>query len=139
MVNRQKKILIVDDVDFVLSKIKKAFDNTPYEVSTVNDAEKAYEMIENDFYQIVITDILMPDLAGLTLLKKIKQYNGMIQVIILMQEISINNTIDAFRYGAVDIFFKSTMSIDEIVKSVDFAAGRLDRVHAILGQISNKK
>ena len=77
----------------------------------------------------------MPEMDGLTLLEKIKEYNGMIQVIMLTSEITVNNTIRAFRKGAIDIYFKPLETIDEIVTAVDDSARKLDRVNAILRRL----
>ena len=136
MTEKQYRLLIIDDDDFILSTLELAFENTPYLVTTVNNPFKAYSMIEESHFDIVISDIVMPGMDGLTLLEKIKDYNGMIQVIMLTGEITVNNTIKAFRKGAVDIFFKPLETMGQIVTAVDEAAKKLDRVNAILSKAS---
>ncbi|MDH5298280.1 MAG: response regulator [Desulfobulbaceae bacterium] len=130
------KILIVDDSKSVLYKLQQAFASTAYEVTTVDDPLKAYQMIENEQFHIVISDIVMPKLDGLTLLRKIKNYNGMIQVLMITGDITINNTLNAFRYGAVDIFFKPIEDMAELIKAVDATADKLDRINAILHKLT---
>ena len=136
MTEKQYRLLIVDDDDFMLTNLELAFEGTPYLVTTVNNPFKAYSMIEDSRFDIVISDIVMPGMDGLTLLEKIKDYNGMIQVIMLTGEITVNNTIKAFRKGAVDIFFKPLETMGQIVTAVDEAAKKLDRVNAILSKAS---
>ncbi len=136
MPKRKYRILIVDDDDFILTTLKLGFEETPYEVITVNNPITAYELIENEPFSIVICDIVMPEMDGITLLGKIKKFNGMIQVIMLTQEITVNNTIKAFRKGAIDIFFKPLEDMDGIMKAVDDAVEKLIRVDSILKRAS---
>ena len=126
------KVLIVDDDEVMLSTLELAFLEGPYTVTTVNNPFKAYQMVENMHFDVVVCDIVMPGMDGLTLLEKIKNYNGMIQVIMITAEITVNNAIKAFRKGAVDIFFKPFKQIDEVVVAVDEAAKKLARVNAVL-------
>jgi len=134
--SRRYKILIVDDDNDILSLLELAFLDTPYETKTVDHPLKAYEMIENEHFDMVISDIQMPQMNGLTLLRKIKNFNGMIQVVMMTAHITINNTLDAFRYGAVDIFFKPFDDISEIVRAADAIAAKLDRVNNILRKLA---
>ncbi|MFZ5776083.1 MAG: response regulator [Thermodesulfobacteriota bacterium] len=133
------KLLIVDDSTSVLLALADAFASTPYVVTTCNNPLKAYETIENEHIDIVISDIMMPEMDGLTLLRKIKNFNGLTQVIMITGYININNTLNAFRYGANDIFFKPIQDTGELIRAVDAAAAKLDRINTILIQLSKKK
>lgn len=133
---KQYKILIVDDDKDILSMLELAFLSTPYEVSIIDHPLEAYKMIENKHFDMVISDIQMPQMDGLTLLRKIKNFNGMIQVIMMTAHITINNTLDAFRYGAVDIFFKPFEDVNEIIRATDNVALKLDRVNSILRKLA---
>lgn len=62
---RKYKVLIVDDSTSVLKALARAFADTPYEIITCNDPVKSYEMIEDEHFDIVISDIMMPELDGL--------------------------------------------------------------------------
>ena len=136
--SRTYKILIVDDDRDILSLLELAFLNSPYIVTTIDHPLQAYKMIENEHFDMVISDIQMPQMDGLTLLRKIKSFNGMIQVIMMTAHITISNTLDAFRYGAVDIFFKPFEDINEIIIAADGVAAKLDRVNNILRQLATE-
>ena len=136
MVKSGYKILIVDDSKSVLYKLAEAFAKTDYQVTTVDDPHEAYQLIENEQFHIVISDIVMPGMDGLTLLRKIKNFNGMIQVLMITADITISNTLNAFRYGAVDIFFKPIEDMDELLRAVDAIAMKLDRINTILHKLA---
>ena len=139
MPNRNYKLLIVDDSKSILHALDRVFADTPYDVTTINNPVKAYEKIENEHFDIVISDIMMPELDGLSLLRKIKDFNGTIQVIMITGYLTINNTINAFRYGANDIYFKPFDDMGELVEAVDAAAKKLDRISEILTMLANEK
>jgi DNA-binding NtrC family response regulator len=82
---------------------------------------------------------MMPEMDGLTLLRKIKNFNGTIQVIMITGYLTINNTLNAFRYGANDIFFKPFKEIREIIDAIEEAAKKLDRINEILRMLSEEK
>lgn len=137
--SKSYKVLIVDDSKSVLQSLKRTFAKTPYEVTTIDNPVLAYQMIEDVHYDIVISDIMMPEMDGLTLLKKIKNFNGMIQVLIITGFTTINNTLNAFRYGAADIFFKPFENPKEIVAAVDTLAAKLDRINSILRKLTKEQ
>ena len=133
------RLLIVDDSRSVLKVLEHAFADTPFQVTTSTAPLAAYEMIENEHFDIVISDIMMPEMDGLTLLRKIKNFNGMIHVIMITGQITINNTLNAFRYGANDIFFKPFEDVGDIVRAAEAAAAKLDRINAILKRLTREK
>ena len=139
MTARDYKLLIVDDSISILKTLEKVFSKTPYEVTTCSNPVKAYEMIENEHFDIVISDIMMPELDGLSLLKKIKDFNGTIQVIMITGYITINNTINAFRYGANDIYFKPFEDFQPLIGAVDEAAQKLSRINEVLRKLASSK
>ncbi|MFA6498748.1 MAG: response regulator [Desulfurivibrionaceae bacterium] len=132
MPGKQYKLLIVDDDQVILKLLERVLATTPHQVETCNDPIKAYEMIEDKHFDIVLSDISMPGMDGVSLLRKIKNFNGTIQVIMITGYTTINNTINTFRYGAVDIIFKPIKDKEELLNAVTEAARRLDRINTIL-------
>ncbi|MCB2183239.1 MAG: response regulator [Desulfobulbaceae bacterium] len=138
MGGKSYRVLIVDDSKSVLSVLSEAFKESPFQVITTDSPLRAYEIIEKEPVDIVISDIEMPDMNGLDLLKKIKAHNGMIKVIIITGYITVNNTLNAFRYGAEDLFFKP-VNPEMIVSAAAVAAERLERVRSLLTQAAMHK
>ena len=73
---RKYRVLVVDDSKSILDALAKAFAGSPYEVVVCDDPVGAYERIEDENFDIVISDIMIPRLDGLSLLRKIKNFNG---------------------------------------------------------------
>ena len=138
MPEKPYKVLIFDDSKAVLTALEAAFAKSSFDTQTINNPVAAYEKIEKEHIDIVISDIEMPDMNGLDLLRKIKSHNGMIQVIIITGYITINNTLNAFRYGAENLFFKP-VNPDEIVSAANAAAEKLSRVRSLLAEAAAYK
>ncbi|MCK5229070.1 MAG: response regulator [Desulfobulbaceae bacterium] len=138
MKEKNYRILVVDDQIVILKTIAAAFKDTSYKITTVRNPVEAYQMIEDEQFDIVISDIRMPKMNGLDLLRKIKNHNGMIPVIMITGYTTINNILNAFRYGAFDFFFKPVAQ-DEIVSAVDRAAAKIERVNSLLAQAAEMK
>ena len=136
---KKYRVLIIDDSKSVLKALEDAFSTSDFQINSTSNPLTAYEMIENEHFDIVVSDIMMPEMDGLTLLRKIKSFNGMIQVIMITGYITINNTLNAFRYGANDIFFKPFDDVADIVRAAEAAAAKLDRINAILKRLTREK
>ena len=132
------KVLVVDDSRSIQSALLQAFAGTSYEVKSVSNPLEAYQMVEDEHFQIVVSDIEMPEMNGLDLLRKIKNHNGMTAVIIMTSYTTVNNIINAFRYGAADLIFKP-FDPQEVVAAADAAAVKLDRVHELIAEAMEKK
>ena len=104
--DKTHKILVVDDEENILWVFSKAFENSPYSIFTAPSAEEALEQINNEDFFLVFTDIFMPGINGLELLKKIKEHPSHPNVIIMTAQDTMNNTIEAMRHGAYDYISK---------------------------------
>jgi DNA-binding NtrC family response regulator len=131
MGKRTYRVLLVDDSRVMLAKLEEAFAATAYQIRAVTNPLEAYRLVEDDHFDIVVTDIEMPEMSGLDLLRKIKNHNGMIQVIVVTGAISVNNVLNAFRYGASDLVFKP-FEKGRILDAVDAAAMRFDHVGELI-------
>jgi two-component system response regulator PilR (NtrC family) len=109
------KLLIVDDeVDILFSLREYLSDYPDLEIDTCNNALEALEKIQEINFDIVITDLKMPELDGISLLKQIKKYSPLTQVIILTAYASLDSAIQALREGAFDYLTKPLHNLDEV-------------------------
>lgn len=121
------KILIIDDEDEILLSLKKNLILEGYNVETCNDSEEALEMIKNNKFHIVITDIVMPNMNGIDLLKAAKAYDALTQVIMMTGYSTMEITIQSLEFGANDYILKPFKSIEYIIEIIDYSIQKLER------------
>jgi len=106
--NRPKKVLIVDDDELVLESFEKVFkeNSSALNVEKTTDGKEALKMIADREYDIIITDLVMPGIDGIQLLKKAKQLQPEAEVILITAYSSYNSAVDAMYFGATDYISK---------------------------------
>ena len=115
------KILVVDDEKNLRWAAQKALESKKYNVLTAENGEKALEIFkENSDIRIVILDIKMPGISGLEVLKKIKEKNQNIFVIMISAFGDMDTTIEAMKNGAYDFLLKP-FDIDKMISVVEKA------------------
>ncbi|MBP7088267.1 MAG: sigma-54-dependent Fis family transcriptional regulator [Candidatus Omnitrophica bacterium] len=109
-------ILIVDDEPLTRKSLFEILKFQGYKVSTSADGEEAYGIIEQECPDILITDLKMPKVDGLALLKKTKEISPDTTVILITAYGSIENAVSAMREGAFDYITKPI--IDSEIKII---------------------
>ncbi|MBI9107450.1 MAG: sigma-54-dependent Fis family transcriptional regulator [Spirochaetales bacterium] len=110
-------VLIVDDEIKLcesLSKILTAH-NLPSEYT--DDPEKAVSMIQKNDYQLVISDIKMPGMSGISLLQQISSFNKNLQVLMISGYASVDNVVEAMKLGAVN-FYEKPLDLPRLIEEV---------------------
>ena len=100
------KILIVDDDESTRESLSTYLSELGYEVQTASDGESGLSLLKKINPDLLISDIKMPGMSGLDLLKDVKEYDNMIQVIIITAFDDMNSTITAMQLGAYDYIEK---------------------------------
>lgn len=120
------KILVVDDEEIIRELIKDYLENE-YIVEVVGTGEKALEILSKDNnFHVIITDIKLPGISGIELLKKIKEKKSFIQVIIITGYPSLESTIKCVESGA-NYYILKPFRMDEIKTTVKNSIDRLKR------------
>jgi PAS domain S-box-containing protein len=101
-----EKILIVDDEKIIVRLLSMSLQSDGYETITAGNGQEALEVFKAESPDIVITDIKMPVMDGLELLRKIKEIDADNEVIIVTGHGDIDSTITALQYGASDFINK---------------------------------
>lgn len=108
------KILIVDDDPVTRSLLSKRLTKDEYEVETAEDGVEAVRMISRNFYDVVLTDLMMPGgVDGIGVLETAKENNLKTEVILITAHGSIDNAIVAMKKGAVD-YLQKPINFDEL-------------------------
>lgn len=100
------KILIVDDEEIIVRLLSMSLRSDGYETVTASNGEHGLEVFQAESPDIVVTDIKMPVMDGLEMLKKIKEIDSDKEVIIVTGHGDIDSTIKALQYGASDFINK---------------------------------
>ena len=102
---KKHKILVVDDEAALVQQLKIMLEEQGYEVITAFDGKNASEKLTGE-ESVVITDVIMPRLDGIGLLKEIKQRYPWIPVIMITGKGKIRDAVDAIQKGAKDYIEK---------------------------------
>ncbi|MFQ5799239.1 MAG: sigma-54-dependent transcriptional regulator, partial [Bacteroidota bacterium] len=123
MMSRTANILVVEDDTAMRQSCAKLFRLEGYGVVEASSGADALDHIkEQGDIDIVLTDIKMPEMDGMTLLKEIKSLDSGIVVVLMTGYGSIKNAIEAMKYGAADYITKPfdtnelLMTISKIVR-----------------------
>jgi DNA-binding NtrC family response regulator len=100
------KILIVDDNPEVLKLIANILETNEYEVETVSRGESAIKKLESNDYDMVLTDLMMPDVDGMQVLEHVKSRASKTMCIILTGHGTIKSSVKAIKKGAFDYITK---------------------------------
>jgi signal transduction histidine kinase/DNA-binding response OmpR family regulator len=100
------RILVVDDEEIIRELLVRSFGENDYHVETVEDAGVALKRIKEDSFNLLITDLKMPKVGGMDVLKEIKNVNPYIEVIIITGYPTIELAVDAVKIGAFDFICK---------------------------------
>jgi DNA-binding response OmpR family regulator len=102
----KKKILIVDDELLILRIISDILGKEGYEVKTAINYFNASQLLEDEKFDVVITDIRMPEKSGIDLLTHVREINSDIPVILMTGFASLETAVEAVKQGAFDYLTK---------------------------------
>ncbi|KPL26776.1 MAG: transcriptional regulator [Bacteroides sp. SM1_62] len=106
-------ILIIDDEEAQLQSLKGFLVRRGFEVFTALSGPKGYEIVVNNTIDLVLSDYRMPEWNGLFVLKKIKELNPEIDVVIMTAYGSIEDAVEIMKAGAYDYLTKP-VDLDEL-------------------------
>ena len=121
------RILIIEDEDAFRESLKRVLLKEGYDVQAVDSAEEALPLIAEKWCDLIITDIILPGQSGLECLKKCRQKNPDLIVIIMTAYATIESAVEAIRAGAYEYIVKPVVH-DELKALIKRAlAGKSDR------------
>lgn len=102
----EKRILVVDNEAAICRMLEAILTDSGYRVTMQTDSVKAVEEFKPDTFDLVITDIKMPRLDGLAVLKQIKERDPAVPVLMITAYATVEMSIQALREGAFDMLTK---------------------------------
>jgi DNA-binding response OmpR family regulator len=110
--NETAHVLVVDDEGAIRYSVSKTLQRIGYEVDEASSGEEALEMMVKREYDVILTDIRMPGLTGVDLLKRIKDIGPDAIVILMTGYASLGTAVESLRLGAHDYLIKPSSSQD---------------------------
>ncbi len=107
-------ILIADDEPDIRESLSFILEKENYNCKTVSNGKEALEELEKSNYDVLISDIVMPELDGMQLLEKASQISPQTLVIIMTAYASVESAVHALRQGAADYLLKP-IEFDEVI------------------------
>lgn len=114
---KKASILIAEDEINLALLLERILKKEGYLVYVANDGSSAKSILEAKQIDLVLTDIKMPDIDGIELLKYIKKIDPSIEVIVMTAFATIDTAINALKLGAKD-YIKKPFDLDEVISSV---------------------
>lgn len=103
---RQSRILVVDDDQFALGSIARTLEYESYQVVTAASGSEAIELLKRDSFDLILTDLKMPKVDGIEVLRQAREIAAQAVVLILTGYPSLESAIEALRKGAYDYLVK---------------------------------
>ena len=113
-------ILIVDDKSSMRKVLRQTLEGDPHQILEAEDGEKALDIVKTKHVDVIITDIKMPKVDGMTLLRMIKELDSEIVVIIMTAYGTIETAVEAMKLGAYDYITKP-FSTEQVKLTVEKA------------------
>lgn len=121
-----KRALVIDDEQVVLDSVRKVLTTEDYEVDTCPKGKKGIELAIHQPYDVVLTDIRMPDIGGLIVLRDVKRAKPSMPVLIITGYASVSSAVQAMKLGAAD-YIEKPFKPEELLKAVAEAIKRSAR------------
>ncbi|MGE5343406.1 MAG: sigma-54-dependent transcriptional regulator [Candidatus Omnitrophota bacterium] len=113
MFQEKAKILIVDDDPSIRNMLSIVLKKSNYDVALAESSEYALTLLKGETVDLIISDIKMPGIGGIELLKKIKIIKSEIPIIMITAYASANDAVEAMKLGAADYITKP-FNLDEL-------------------------
>lgn len=102
----QAHILVVDDEDSIREVVSTLLTAQGYHCTLAPNGARGYEMLQANSYDLILSDIVMPEMDGLKLLERVKSYNQDVPMVMVTALHDIATAIQAIRAGAYDFLLK---------------------------------
>ena len=110
-------ILLVDDEQAIVDSLSGSIEDEGYSLLTASDGSQALHIIKSQPVDIVFLDIWLPGIDGMETLKRIKDFNSEIEVVMMTGHGTVNTAVQAVKHGAFD-FLEKPFSLDVVLDTL---------------------
>src|SRR5499425_1849331 len=119
-VAKKAQLLLVDDDANTLASLARAFRLAGHEATVCDNALRAAELIRNEHFDLILSDVLMPGKTGMELLEELKQSGLKTPIVLISGQANIEMAVKATRLGALD-FLEKPLTTDKLLLTVENA------------------
>jgi len=111
--NRKTRLLVVDDDSLLRKLVTEQLSRSDFAATPAANARECLQLLREADYDVVLLDIMMPDMSGLEALREIRKLEDPPEVVMLTADTSLSTGIEAMRHGAYDYLTKPA-TLDEM-------------------------
>ncbi|MBI4685702.1 MAG: response regulator [Nitrospirae bacterium] len=116
-------ILLVDDEEQFLNVFSKRLEGRGMKVDTAATGDEAMKKAEGKDFDAIVLDLVMPGIDGIQALKRLREENPDLQIIILTGHSSVEKGVEAIKAGAVD-FLEKPVDMEKLMKIIGEAQSK---------------
>jgi len=120
------KVLVIDDEPIVLKSCDKILSEEGYDVQTVQTGTEGLQRLTGEKFDIVLTDLKMPDISGMEILKRIMESYPDVMVIMITGYSTVQTAVEAMKLGAYD-YVPKPFTLEELIEAVSKALDKKKR------------
>jgi DNA-binding NtrC family response regulator len=113
MLGQSARVLVVDDEKSILMLLEEALTQWGYQVTAASTASEALAALRTQVFEAALTDVRMPDMSGIDLLRELKKRDESMEVVIMTGYPTIASAVEALKEGAYD-YLSKPLILDEL-------------------------
>lgn len=118
MSNKMKSILVVDDDQQMRTALKEAVTRIGYDAILAQNPMEALNKLENDSISMIVTDMKMPKMDGLTFIKEARKRISNMPILVITGFATVENAVEVMKEGACDYLMKP-FSFDSLTRTIE--------------------
>jgi len=131
MEKKKGRILLVEDDRTLSTLVRDILEINKYEVVLCSNGEEGLATFKSQKFDLLLVDIMMPKMDGITMIKEIRRYDQRVPIIIISAKDMKDDKVEGFRAGADDYVVKP-FSTDELLLRIDAILKRVQRAQEML-------
>lgn len=124
MEKEKVKVLVIDDERLILDQLRYFLSESGFNVEATDDSKYAMKLIEERDFDIILTDLVMPEITGMDIVRKVKELGKDSLVIIITGFATADSAIEAIKYGVYD-YVRKPFNLKELLATLNRAAEKL--------------
>ncbi len=124
MQNEPLRILVVDDEPAILRTLTGFLTLQGHQCDGESDPERALQRLEEGLYHLLITDLVMPKMDGLELVRRVRETDSLAEIIVMTAFSTLDRAVEAYRLRISDYLLKPFESLDQVESLVRQAEAR---------------